>query len=157
MEFAPHLLSQGSVIDLDGTLFIQLGLFLASFFVLKTLVFKQALGVFDLRVRATEGAEQDAQSFSELAAEHARSYESSLDEAHAQGAQQRRARLEIAREEATQLRTRSEREVATRIASVEAALASSEAEARSRLEASQESLLQAIKGRLLEEGKSRAA
>jgi F-type H+-transporting ATPase subunit b len=54
------ILSGGSVIDLDATLFVQLGIFFTAFFILKGLVFKPVMKVFDAREQATAGAKEDA-------------------------------------------------------------------------------------------------
>jgi len=54
------LLSGGSVIDLDGTIFVQVLLFFVAFFLLKSLVFKPVLSVFDAREQAIEGTKDQA-------------------------------------------------------------------------------------------------
>jgi F-type H+-transporting ATPase subunit b len=54
------LLAGGSIIDLDATLFVQMGIFFIAFFVLKTLVFKPVLALFDARVQSTVGAKAEA-------------------------------------------------------------------------------------------------
>ena len=55
------LLSGGSVIDLDGTLFIQLGIFFVAFLILKTLVFGPVMKLFDEREAAIGGARAQAE------------------------------------------------------------------------------------------------
>jgi F-type H+-transporting ATPase subunit b len=74
------LLSSGeaSVIDLDATIFVQLGVFFCAFFILKFLVFKPVMDVFDARGRAIEGATADAQRMETEAAEKRAHFEGEL-------------------------------------------------------------------------------
>lgn len=54
------ILSGGSVIDLDGTIFVQVLLFFIAFFLLHTLVIKPVMSVLDAREQAIDGAKVDA-------------------------------------------------------------------------------------------------
>lgn len=54
------LLASGAVIDLDGTFLIQLGIWFLLFFILRALVFKPALAVFEAREEAIDGAKKRA-------------------------------------------------------------------------------------------------
>lgn len=54
------LLSGGSIIDLDGTVFVQLTMFFVAFFVLRSLVFKPMLGLLEAREEAIDGAKEQA-------------------------------------------------------------------------------------------------
>jgi len=54
------LLSEGSIIDLDGTIWIQLVLFAVAFFVLRPLVFRPMVALFEARENAIEGAKLEA-------------------------------------------------------------------------------------------------
>ena len=54
------VLSGGSVIDLDGTLFIQLGIFFVALLLLNILVFKPMIRLFDAREASIEGAREEA-------------------------------------------------------------------------------------------------
>lgn len=65
------LLSGGSMIDLDGTFFVQIGIFFVAFFVLRSLVFKPVMELFDAREAAIDGARQAAKDM-ELEAETSR-------------------------------------------------------------------------------------
>lgn len=79
----------GSVIDLDATLFIQMGVFFCAFFILKFLVFKPVLEVFDARERATEGATQDAHRMETEAAEKRAHFEGELRKVSAAAGEER--------------------------------------------------------------------
>lgn len=51
-------LSGGSPIDLDGSLFAQLAIFFLAFFILKSLVFRPVMTLFDAREEAVAGSKQ---------------------------------------------------------------------------------------------------
>lgn len=65
------LLSGGSMIDLDGTLFVQVAIFFVAFLVLRGLVFQPVMALFDARDAAIGGARQAARDM-EQGAEDAR-------------------------------------------------------------------------------------
>jgi F-type H+-transporting ATPase subunit b len=54
------LLSEGSIIDLDGTFWIQLGLFAVAFLALRPLIFRPMVALFEARENAIEGAKLEA-------------------------------------------------------------------------------------------------
>ena len=54
------LLSEGSIIDLDGTIWIQLGLFAVAFFVFRPLIFRPMVALFEARESAIEGSKLEA-------------------------------------------------------------------------------------------------
>jgi F-type H+-transporting ATPase subunit b len=54
------LLSEGSIIDLDGTFWLQLGLFAIAFLALRPLIFRPMVALFEARENAIEGAKLEA-------------------------------------------------------------------------------------------------
>src|SRR5688500_3063399 len=54
------MLSGGSPVDLDGSLFVQLGIFFIAFFILRSLVFRPVMELFDARTAAMEGSREEA-------------------------------------------------------------------------------------------------
>jgi F-type H+-transporting ATPase subunit b len=58
--FLGVLLSGGSIIDLDGTVFVQLGMFFVAFLVLYALVFKPMVALLEAREQAIDGAKDEA-------------------------------------------------------------------------------------------------
>jgi F-type H+-transporting ATPase subunit b len=58
--FLGALLSGGSIVDLDGTVFVQLAMFFIAFIVLYGLVFKPMVALLDAREEAVEGARNQA-------------------------------------------------------------------------------------------------
>ena len=82
-------LSGGSVIDLDCSFFVQLGIFFTAFFILKGLVFKPVMELFDARERATTGAKQDAQRMEDDAAQKRAHFEGELRKVRASAGEDR--------------------------------------------------------------------
>jgi F-type H+-transporting ATPase subunit b len=96
-----------SIIDLDATLFVQMGVFFCAFFILKFLVFKPVMDVFDARGRATEGAIQDAQRMEAEAAEKRAHFEGELRKVSA-AAGEERDKQKLARELTEQARQQAQ-------------------------------------------------
>ena len=72
------VLSEGSIIDLDGTIFVQLGIFLALFFVLRTFVFKPMTNLFAAREAAIDGAREEARRMEREAKEQTGSFDDAI-------------------------------------------------------------------------------
>jgi len=72
------LLSGGSVIDLDASLFVQMGIFFIAFFILKSLVFRPTMALFDAREKAIDGAKSEAKQMQEDAAQKRDHFEAEL-------------------------------------------------------------------------------
>jgi F-type H+-transporting ATPase subunit b len=72
------ILSEGSVIDLDGTVFVQLVIFFIVFFLLRSLVFRPVLALFDAREQAIEGEKENAREMENKADEKHDKYESEM-------------------------------------------------------------------------------
>jgi F-type H+-transporting ATPase subunit b len=83
------ILAGGSVIDLDGTIFVQLGIFFAAFFILKTLVFGPVLEVFAEREKSIGGAKQEAAKLEAEAAEKRAHFEGELRKVRASASEER--------------------------------------------------------------------
>lgn len=108
------VLSEGSIIDLDGTIFVQLGIFLALFFVLRVLVFRPMTALFAAREAAIDGAREDARRMEREAKEQSGSFDEAIrevrtsagmhrDELRADGLKIERVLLENVKEETTKL------------------------------------------------------
>jgi F-type H+-transporting ATPase subunit b len=79
----------GSVIDLDATLFVQMGVFFCAFLILKFLVFKPVMDVFDARTNAIEGATREASRMELEAAEKRAHFEGELRKVSAAAGEER--------------------------------------------------------------------
>lgn len=61
MNVLSTVLLSGSMIDLDGTVFVQLGLFFVALAVLHVFVFRPMTALFEAREEAIDGAKAEAQ------------------------------------------------------------------------------------------------
>lgn len=72
------MLAGGSPVDLDASFFIQLAIFLTSFVVLRSLVFRPVMALFDAREQAMEGSKRDAEALERDAAQKREQFEAEL-------------------------------------------------------------------------------
>ena len=84
--------SQPPLIDVDGTLFVQFGLFLIMLFVLSRVVFRPYLKLKDARHAGIEGARDEAHQMQERARQVGADYDAKLTKARQRGGEER-ARL----------------------------------------------------------------
>ncbi len=89
--------SSGSLVDIDATLFIQLGLFLLMFILLRSLLFKPVLGLIEARRQATEGRRAQALSLLEEASRLSEEVEEKLQKARKEAKSDRKQLLDEAR------------------------------------------------------------
>jgi F-type H+-transporting ATPase subunit b len=83
------LLTGGAIIDLDGTIVFQLVTFVLVFVVLRVLVFKPMLALFDARDKAIDGAKQAAKSLETDADAALKTFEAKVREAKVEAAAER--------------------------------------------------------------------
>jgi F-type H+-transporting ATPase subunit b len=96
------LLSEGSIIDLDGTIWIQLGLFAVAFFV--PLIFRPMVALFEARENAIEGAKLEALRLQDEASAESEEFEDEMRRLRLQAGEERdRLRAEGKRLERTVL------------------------------------------------------
>ncbi len=86
------LLSSGAIIDVDGTLFIQFAFFFLLFFLLRRLVFKPLMAVFEAREKAIDGARDEARTLESKAKDKADSFDEEMRQVRVD-AQEERDRL----------------------------------------------------------------
>lgn len=72
------LLSGGAIIDLDGTIVFQTVTFFLVFLVLRALVFKPMLALFDARDKAIDGAKSAAKSLEHSAEDALKDFEAKV-------------------------------------------------------------------------------
>ncbi|NLY93170.1 MAG: ATP synthase F0 subunit B [Myxococcales bacterium] len=95
------LLAGGSIIDLDGTILVQLGLFFVAYLILYTLVFKPMIALFAAREEAIDGAKEEARRLVAEADGLDADFQAKLDAVRAEAGSQRDAlRKEGAQREA---------------------------------------------------------
>lgn len=110
------LLSGGSIVDLDGTVFVQLAMFFVAFFILYALVFKPMVALLEAREAAIDGARDEAKLLEREVAEKQATFEVELrkvrgtsgeerDRLRAEGQEIERTLLERVRTETQALQT----------------------------------------------------
>ena len=83
------LLSEGSIIDLDGTILVQLGIFLVLFFLLRALVFKPMTALFAAREEAIDGAREEARRMEREAKEQSGGFDEAIRRVRTEAGEQR--------------------------------------------------------------------
>jgi F-type H+-transporting ATPase subunit b len=143
------LLSSGSPIDLDASVGIQMVILAIAFFILRGLVFKPVMGLFDAREAAVEGSRKSAGEMDRDADAIRDRFESELRRVRQQGTEERdkvRAKgQKLARERTDTAR----RENATTLASAKARLDREATQAREKAKTEVPALAKQIAERLL--------
>lgn len=143
------LLSEGSIIDLDGTIWIQLSLFGIAFFLLRPLVFRPMIALFEARESAIEGSKLDALRLQDEAAAETEEFDEEMRRLRLQAGEERdRLRAEGKRLERTVL-DRVREETDKQLADADAQLAGEASKLRAEVKASVPALAQQIASKLL--------
>ena len=144
------LLSEGSIIDLDGTIWIQLGLFGIAFFLLRPLVFRPMIGLFEARENAIEGSKLEALRLQDEAAAESEEFDEEMRRLRLQAGEERdRLRAEGKRLERTVL-DRVREETDKQLAEADAQLATEAAKLRNEVKTSVPLLAKQIASKLLD-------
>jgi F-type H+-transporting ATPase subunit b len=139
----------GSVIDLDGSFFVQLGIFFTAFFILKSLVFKPVLALLDAREAAMGGARADAERMERESAEKRAHFEGEMRKVReAANADRDKARME-AQKLARDLTEKARRESMARIESSKLRLAQEAEQTRAEVRGRVPELAKQVASRLL--------
>jgi F-type H+-transporting ATPase subunit b len=118
------LLSEGSIIDLDGTIWIQLLLFGIAFLVLRPLVFRPMIALFEARENAIEGSKLEALRLQDEAAAESEEFDEEMrrirlqageerDRLRAEGKRLERSVLDRVREETDKLLADADKQLAS--------------------------------------------
>jgi len=83
------LLSEGSIIDIDGTIFVQLAIFVIAFLLFRPLIFKPMVAVFEAREQATHGAKLEAQRLQDEAAAESEEFDEEMRRVRLQAGEER--------------------------------------------------------------------
>jgi len=117
------------LIDLDGTFWVQLLIFFIAFLILKTLVFKPMVNLFEAREEAIEGARIEAKRVEREAGEKATTFEEEMrkvrieagaerDRLRGDGARLERQLLEKVRQETQQTFQQAEQKLSSEASKV---------------------------------------
>ncbi len=89
--------SGGSLVDVDSTILIQLGIFLVMFLLLRSLLFRPAIRLIEARRTATSGMKENAEKLDAEALKLNTDIDSKLADVNAQASEERSRLVEQAR------------------------------------------------------------
>jgi len=143
------LLASGSPIDVDASIVIQMVILAIAFFILRSLVFKPVMGLFDAREAAMDGSRKAASEMDKDADAIRERFESELKRVRAQGNDQRDKARAQTQKLARELTEASRKENAATLASARARLDGEAKQARDKAKAEVPGLAKQIAERLL--------
>ncbi len=126
--------------DLDITLFLQLGLFLLTLVVLNSLLFKPFLRVLDARYEKLHGAQHEVERLSKNAATDLEVYNARLREARELAQKEREALVAAGREEERRLLAEVRNDIAKQLNAAREQVSRAELEAKQALTADTDAL-----------------
>jgi F-type H+-transporting ATPase subunit b len=141
--------SGGSPVDLDGSLLIQLGIFCVAFFILRSLVFKPVMNLFDEREAAMEGSRKQAEAMERDAAEKREKFEGELRSVRQKANEDRDRQRSEAQKLARELTEKARRENTATLSSAKAQLDGEAKDARVKALADAPALARQIAEKLL--------
>ena len=143
------LLSEGSIIDLDGTIWIQLALFAVAFLVFRPLIFRPMVALFEARENAIEGSKLEALRLQDEASAESEEFEVEMRRIRLQAGEERdRLRNEGKRLERTVL-DRVREETGKQLAEADAKLAKEASRLRAEIDQSVPVLARQIASKML--------
>ena len=143
------MLSGGSPIDLDGSLFIQFGIFFIAFLILRSLVFRPVLNLFDARTAAMEGSRDQAADMEKGADQKREQLESELRSVKQKASEERDKTRLAAQHLARELTEKARRENTAMLSSAKAQLEAEAKDARVSLRSDVTGLARQIAEKLL--------
>jgi F-type H+-transporting ATPase subunit b len=143
------MLSGGSPIDLDGSLFLQLGIFFTAFFILRSLVFRPVLNLFDARAAAMEGSREQATEMEKGAEQKREQLESELRSVRQKASEERDKTRMQAQQLARELTDKARRENTAMLSSARAQLEAEAKDARATLRSDVTTLARQIAEKML--------
>ena len=143
------LLSEGSIIDLDGTIWIQLGLFAVAFLVFRPLIFRPMIALFEAREKAIEGSKLEALRLQDEASAESEEFDVEMRRLRLQAGEERdRLRAEGKRLERTVL-DRVREETDKQLTEADAKLKTEAAKLRAEIDQSVPTLARQIASKML--------
>lgn len=145
----PVLLSNSPILDLDATLFVYLGVFFALFLILRALVFRPMMDLFEAREKAIDGAKRDAKDLEKRAEEKLVAFEAEMAKVRKEvGVERDRMKAEALRTE-RQLIDKVQGETEKLVRNAEAQMNREAATLREQIDASSPGLARQIAKKLL--------
>jgi len=149
---APHFLSltaSGSIVDIDGTFFVQLGIFTVVSIVLYFILVRPVVRLIEARRDATEGTKERAGRMGEEAAALARDVERQIMDIRTAANAERQRFVEEARRQEREVLDRARAESRRAIETARAQMEKSAAEARAGLRREVDALASIVAARVL--------
>jgi F-type H+-transporting ATPase subunit b len=143
------LLASGSPIDVDASIAIQMAILAIAFFILRSLVFKPVMALFDARDAAMEGARKQAADLDKNADAIRDKFETELKRVRQQGNEERDKMRAQSQKLARELTETARKESAQTLASAKARLDQEARQARDKAKADVPVLAKQIAERLL--------
>jgi F-type H+-transporting ATPase subunit b len=143
------LLSSGSPIDLDGSFFVQLGIFFVAFLILRALVFKPVMELFDARTAAMSGSKELAEKMSGEADATRESFENQLRTVRGKANEERDKKRAEAQQLARDLTSKARQQTTAQLSAAKNRLDMEARDARSKAEAEVPELARKIGEKLL--------
>lgn len=143
------LLSGGSIIDLDVTFFVQMAVFFVAFIILRSLIFKPAITLFEERELRIDGARREAKELEQEAEDKGETFDAEMTKLRLSAGEERDAlRAEGKHLEATVLES-VRADTQKQLDEAEVKLQSEAAKVRKEMEASVPLLARQIATKLL--------
>jgi F-type H+-transporting ATPase subunit b len=143
------LLSEGSIIDLDGTIWLQLGLFTVAFLVFRPLIFRPMVALFEAREQAIEGSKLEALRLQDEASAESEEFDVEMRRLRLQAGEERdRLRAEGKRLERTVM-DRVREETDKQLSEADAKLKAEAAKLRTEIDQSVPALAKQIASKML--------
>lgn len=143
------LLSGGSPIDLDGSFFVQLAIFFVAFLILRSLVFKPVMELFDARDAAMSGSKELAEKMSGEADATRESFEAQLRNVRQKASEERDRKRGEAQQLARDLTSKARQHNTSQLTAAKARLDMEAREARTKAEAEVPELARQVSEKLL--------
>lgn len=147
--FSTVTASSGSLVDIDATLFIQLGIFLVMLFLLSRLLFRPVIQLIEARREATEGTLNAAIALEKEAADIDKTAEAKLAEMRRNAGQEKDRMLGEAAEKERDIQTRTRKKSHAMVAELKAKAKADIAETKQQLEKETDALASAVAAKLL--------
>jgi F-type H+-transporting ATPase subunit b len=143
------LLSGESPIDIDASMFVQLGIFFVAFFMLRSLVFRPVMGLFDAREQAMQGSKDEATALEREADQTRERFEAELRSVRQKANENRERLRKEAQQLARELTETARRESNATLSSAKAQLELEVKDVRKKAQAEVPTLARQIAERLL--------
>jgi len=143
------LLTSGSPIDLDGSFFVQLAIFFVAFLILRGLVFRPVMALFDAREQAMDGSKRLAEQLTQQAEQTREGFETKLRDVRKRANDERDENRAKAQQLARELTDKARRENTALLSSARARLEMEARDARQKAQAEVPGLARQIAEKLL--------